>query len=168
MAASDRPDPVDEYQHGLQVLARVDGAAGQNVVAALADVAPDMGREIVAWAFGRIYDRPGLTPQQRQLVTLGALTALGGVDMQLHVHIGAALNVGLTRDEIVEVFLHAVPYVGFARAMNAVLVARDVFEARAPATHPSDPVETISPGSDVAATTDAAAVDAVPIEGAPS
>ncbi|WP_308297613.1 carboxymuconolactone decarboxylase family protein [Tsukamurella paurometabola] len=45
-------------------------------------------------------------------------------------HINAALNVGITRDEVVEALLHTVPYAGFPRAINATLVARDVFAER--------------------------------------
>lgn len=43
---------------------------------------------------------------------------------------GAALNVGLTREEIVEAILHASVYAGFPRALNATFVAREVFAGR--------------------------------------
>ncbi|AHI21447.1 carboxymuconolactone decarboxylase family protein [Corynebacterium vitaeruminis] len=86
-----------------------------------------MGHHIAAFAFGDIYDRPGLDPRSRQLVTLGALTALGGCEAQLKVHIGAALNVGITKEEITEALLHAAVYCGFPRALNATFVAREVF-----------------------------------------
>ncbi|MGI8754663.1 MAG: carboxymuconolactone decarboxylase family protein, partial [Acidimicrobiales bacterium] len=42
----------------------------------LRDIAPDLGRHIIEYGFGDVYSRPGLDPQQRQLVTLGMLTAL--------------------------------------------------------------------------------------------
>ena len=75
-------------------------------------------------------DRPGLDARSRQLVTLGALTALGGCEPQLRVHIGAALNVGITREEIVEALLHSAVYAGFPRALNATFAAREVFAER--------------------------------------
>jgi len=115
---------------GLEVLARIDGDAGRAVLDALADVSPALGHHIAAFAFGDIYDRPGLDPRSRQLVTLGALTALGGCEAQLKVHVGAALNVGLSVEEITEAILHASVYCGFPRALNAMFVARDVFAAR--------------------------------------
>ena len=58
------------------------------------------------------------------------LTALGGCEPQLRIHIGAALNVGLTREEIIEAILHASVYAGFPRALNATFVAREVFAER--------------------------------------
>ncbi|MEU1723122.1 carboxymuconolactone decarboxylase family protein [Actinomadura sp. ATCC 39365] len=118
------------YEHGLEVLRKIDGEAGQRVVDALADVSPEMAHQVVAWAFGEIYDRPGLAPRDRQLVTLGALTALGGCEPQLDVHVNAALNVGLTPDEIIESLLHSAVYCGMPRALNATFAAKKVFAER--------------------------------------
>jgi 4-carboxymuconolactone decarboxylase len=58
------------------------------------------------------------------------LTALGGCEPQLKVHINASLNVGLTRQEIVEALLHAAVYCGFPKALNATFVAKEVFAER--------------------------------------
>ena len=66
----------------------------------------------------------------RQLVTIGVLTALGGCESQLRVHIGAALNVGLTREEIIEAILHSCVYAGFPRSLNAIFAAREAFAER--------------------------------------
>ncbi|PZS18323.1 MAG: 4-carboxymuconolactone decarboxylase [Pseudonocardiales bacterium] len=118
------------YERGARVLAAVDGDAGQRVVDALADVAPALAHHVVAYGFGEVYARPGLTPPQRQLVTLGILTALGGCEPQLEVHVNAALNVGLTAIEIVEAITHAAVYCGFPKALNAIFVAKRVFAER--------------------------------------
>jgi len=120
----------ERYDHGRQVLDAIDGEAGAKVIEALADIAPELGHQVVAWGFGEIYARPGLEPRDRQLVTLGMLTALGGAEPQLDVHINAALNVGLTPRQIVEVFLHSAVYCGFPRAINAVFTAKKVFGER--------------------------------------
>ena len=121
------PENLARRQHGLEVLSTIDGRSGEAVIDAMADINPAMGHHIAAFAFGDIYDRPGLDPRSRQLVTLGVLTALGGCEAQLKVHIGAALNVGLSREEITEAFLHAAVYCGFPRALNATFVAQEVF-----------------------------------------
>jgi 4-carboxymuconolactone decarboxylase len=120
----------EQYEHGLKILKEIDGEAGQKVIAALADVSPELGHQVIAWAFGDIYARPGLPPRDRQLVTLGMLTALGGCEPQLEVHINAALNVGLTPAEIVEALLHSAVYCGMPRALNATFVAKKVFAER--------------------------------------
>ncbi|MEV5747866.1 carboxymuconolactone decarboxylase family protein [Actinoallomurus sp. NPDC052308] len=120
----------EKYEHGLNVLRQIDGEAGQKVVDSLADISPELAHQVVAWGFGEIYARPGLAPRDRQLVTLGMLTALGGAEPQLEVHINAALNVGLTPQEIVEALLHSAGYCGFPRALNATFVAKKVFAER--------------------------------------
>lgn len=118
------------YDRGATVLAAVDGEGGRRVVESLADVAPALAHHVVAYGFGDVYARPGLTPQQRQLVTLGMLTALGGCEPQLEVHVNASLNVGLTAAQIVEALTHAAVYCGFPKALNAVFVAKRVFAER--------------------------------------
>jgi len=126
----DSPESLRRREHGLEVLARIDGRAGSAVIDSLAGISPALGHHVAAFAFGDIYDRPALDPRSRQLVTIGVLTALGGCEPQLKVHIGAALNVGLTREEIVEAILHASVYCGFPRALNATFAAQDVFSDR--------------------------------------
>jgi 4-carboxymuconolactone decarboxylase len=120
----------ERYRRGWERLAEVDGEGGRRVIESLADVAPDLGRYVVEFAFGDVYSRPGLDLRQRQLVTLAALTTLGGCEPQLEVHVNASLNVGLTPAEVVEAIVHCVPYAGFPRALNAVLVAKRVFAER--------------------------------------
>ncbi|MEW2250280.1 carboxymuconolactone decarboxylase family protein [Streptomyces sp. NPDC014776] len=120
----------ERYAQGLEVLKRIDGEAGQRVVDSLADISPELGHQVVAWGFGEIYARPQLAPRDRQLVTLGMLTALGGCEPQLEVHVNAALNVGLTPEQIVEALLHSAGYCGFPRALNATFVAKKVFAER--------------------------------------
>lgn len=118
------------YDRGAQVLAAVDGEGGQRVVDALADIAPALAHHVVSYGFGEVYARPGLTHAQRQLVTLGMLTALGGCEPQLEVHVNASLNVGLTPTEIVEAITHTAVYCGFPKALNAIFVAKRVFAER--------------------------------------
>ncbi|KDN81655.1 carboxymuconolactone decarboxylase family protein [Kitasatospora cheerisanensis] len=126
----DADDRRERFDRGMEVLARIDGEAGERVVAALSDVSPELAHQIAAWGFAEIYSRPQLVPRDRQLVTLGMLTALGGCEPELEVHVNAALNVGLTPQQIVEALLHAAAYCGFPRAINATLAAKRVFAER--------------------------------------
>ncbi|MFB7912241.1 carboxymuconolactone decarboxylase family protein [Kitasatospora sp. NPDC056076] len=120
----------ERFERGMEVLTRVDGEGGQRVVDALADISPELAHQVVAWGFGDVYSRPELAPRDRQLVTLGMLTALGGCEPQLEVHISASLNVGLSPVEITEALLHSAVYCGFPKALNATFVAKKVFGER--------------------------------------
>ncbi|MEV3920724.1 carboxymuconolactone decarboxylase family protein [Actinomadura coerulea] len=120
----------ERHIYGMKVLEQVDGEAGQRIVDSLADVSPELGHQVVAWAFGDMYARPELPARDRQLVTLGVLAALGGCEIELEVHINAALNVGLTATEVAEALLHTAVYAGMPRSINATLVAKKVFGER--------------------------------------
>lgn len=103
---------------------------GERVIAALAPIAPDFGRLLVEFSFGDIYSRPQLDLKAREIATIAALAALGNAQPQLKVHIEAALNVGCTRDEIVEVFMQMAVYAGMPAALNALFAAHEVFTRR--------------------------------------
>ncbi|WP_183728537.1 MULTISPECIES: carboxymuconolactone decarboxylase family protein [Paraburkholderia] len=122
-----RDHKQDRYAQGWQKLKEIDGAAGEKVVAALAPIAPDFGRLLIEFGFGDIYSRPQLDLRAREIATIAALAALGNAQPQLKIHIEAALNVGCTRDEIVEVFMQMALYAGFPAALNALFAAREVF-----------------------------------------
>jgi 4-carboxymuconolactone decarboxylase len=108
-------------------LKRIDGEGGDKVVAALADIAPDFARYLLEFPFGDIYSRPGLDLRAREIATIAALAALGNAAPQLKVHIQAGLNVGLTRDEIVEILMQMAVYAGFPAALNGLFAAKEVF-----------------------------------------
>ncbi|HFK1449088.1 TPA: carboxymuconolactone decarboxylase family protein [Bacillus pacificus] len=120
----------ERYENGWDTLKNIDGNAGTQVIESLQDIAPDLGKYIVEFAFGDIYSRGTLDLKQRQLVTISSLTSQGGCEPQLTVHINAALNVGLSTNEIIESIIHCVPYTGFPRALNAIFVAKQVFQSR--------------------------------------
>ncbi|MEM8849207.1 MAG: carboxymuconolactone decarboxylase family protein [Pseudomonadota bacterium] len=120
-------DLTDRYTRGAARLSEVDGAAGEAVIEALKDIAPDLARYVIEYPFGDVYSRPGLTLKQRQIATIAMLAAMGNAAPQLKVHIHAALNVGVSQAEIVEVFIQVSVYAGFPAAINAVLAAKEVF-----------------------------------------
>lgn len=115
------------YERGMRRLQEVDGSAGEQVIESLADISPDFGRMIIEFGFGNVYSRPGLTLPQRELATIAALTALGNARPQLKVHLAAALNVGLSRTEIIETIIQMAVYAGFPAALNGLLAAKEVF-----------------------------------------
>jgi len=106
------------------------GAGVDSMLDNLAEIAPDLGRFTVEFPYGDIVCRPGLDIRSRQIATVAALTALGNAPVQLNAHISMALNVGCTREEIVEVITQMAVYAGFPAALNGMAVAKEVFSAR--------------------------------------
>ncbi|WP_374362249.1 carboxymuconolactone decarboxylase family protein [Pseudoduganella danionis] len=127
------PASNDRRLRGQQKLAEIDGAAGQKVIDALADIAPDFADYLFEFPFGDIYSRPGLDLRAREIATIAALTAMGNATPQLKVHIEAGLNVGLQREEIVEILMQMAVYAGFPAALNGLFAAKEVFAHYQPA-----------------------------------
>jgi 4-carboxymuconolactone decarboxylase len=82
---------------------------------------------ITRYAWGEVWNRPGLDRRQRSMITLAALTAVRA-EGELELHVRAALRNGLTPEEIAEVLLHTAVYAGVPAANAAFAIARRVLE----------------------------------------
>ena len=120
----------ERYKRGWEKLKEVDGEAGEKVIASLQDIAPDLGRYTIEFPFGDIYTRPDLDLRSREIAVVAALTALGNAAPQLKVHIQGALNVGVTREEVVGIITMMAVYAGFPAALNGMAAAKEVFTER--------------------------------------
>lgn len=81
---------------------------------------------ITRYAWGEVWARPGLPRHTRSLLTLAMMVALNRSD-ELRLHLRAAFNNGVNRDEIKEVLLQTAVYCGVAAANSAFHVAEEVF-----------------------------------------
>jgi 4-carboxymuconolactone decarboxylase len=120
----------ERYQRGWEKLKEIDGEAGEKVIQSLKDIAPDFAAYLIEFPFGDIYSRPGLDLKSREIAVVAALTALGNAAPQLKVHIHGALNVGCTREEVIEVIMQMAVYAGFPAALNGLFAAKEVFSQR--------------------------------------
>ena len=120
-------DERQRYEQGMKVRRAVLGDA--HVDAAQKD-RNEFNEEfqdlITRYAWGEIWTRPGLTRQTRSMITLGMMVALNRSD-ELRMHLRAALNNGVTRDEIKEVLLQTAIYCGVPAANSAFHLAQEVF-----------------------------------------
>ena len=115
------------YERGLAKLREIDGEAGERVLESLEGIAPDFARYLIEFPFGDIYSRPSLDLKSREIAVVAALTALGNSAPQLKVHIQGAINVGVSRAEVVETIMQMAVYAGFPAALNGLSVAKEVF-----------------------------------------
>ncbi|MGZ8460457.1 MAG: carboxymuconolactone decarboxylase family protein [Candidatus Deferrimicrobiaceae bacterium] len=118
------------YRRGLETARNLDEGNAARLDETLKGIAPDLHRFIVEFAFGDILSRPGLPVATREIVTLSALSAMGTAQPQLRVHINAALNVGVPRTQVVELFMQIAVYAGIPAALNALYLAKEVFAER--------------------------------------
>ena len=103
---------------------------GQSVVDRLSQTSPDIARYVIEYPYGDIFCRPGLSDQQRQLAIISALAALGYAQPELQVHIHGALNVGVSREEVIEAMILISVYAGFPASLHGIRAAEAVFAER--------------------------------------
>ncbi|MBU6440487.1 MAG: 4-carboxymuconolactone decarboxylase [Betaproteobacteria bacterium] len=118
---------TQRFERGMAVRTEVLGSA--HVEASMRgadDFSREMQQLVTEYAWGEIWSRPGLARRDRSLLNLAMLTALNRPH-ELRVHLRGALNNGLSKDEIKEVFLQAAVYCGAPAALDSVRVAREVF-----------------------------------------
>ena len=92
------------FEQGIEQLRKIDGIGGENVIKSLEDIAPDVGKYIIEFAFGDIYPRKELNLQEREMITITSLLTAGGCEPQLEVHINGSLNVGIAPEKIYPVY----------------------------------------------------------------
>ncbi|WP_433944741.1 carboxymuconolactone decarboxylase family protein [Paenibacillus sp. SN-8-1] len=119
----------EHYNKGIEVLNEMVGAPGLNAIEAFQKFYPDFADFLVSFGFGEIYSRETLDFKQREMITLTALISQGAFE-QLGFHLNAALNVGMSPKEIVELVIHCAAYVGFPKACSAMGQVMLVFEQR--------------------------------------
>jgi 4-carboxymuconolactone decarboxylase len=90
------------------------------------DIAPHLAEITDRVLFDDVWQRPGLSPRDRSLITVSALIA-GYRQNELPFHLKKALENGVTRDEIIEMITHLAFYSGWPTASTALTIARQVF-----------------------------------------
>ncbi len=118
----------ERYERGVQKFKEIKGEKGEEAIARLKELDPDLARYVIEFPFGDVYSRPGLDLRSREIATIAALITLGNAPLQLKVHIRSALNVGVSRREIIEIIIQMAVYAGFPAALNAIRAAKEVFE----------------------------------------
>jgi len=115
------------YEEGLAVRKAVLGTEHVEKSLRAADEFTRPLQELVTeYCWGEIWTRPGLDRRTRSFLNLAMLTALNRPH-EIKLHVRGALNNGLTKDELMEVFLQSAIYCGVPAALDAMRVAKEVF-----------------------------------------
>lgn len=115
------------FEEGLQVRKEVLGSEYVDKSLAAADDFMMVFQEhVTKYCWGNVWTREGLTRKERSLLNLAMLSSLNrGAELKLHIR--GALNNGVTREEIQEVFLQVAVYAGVPAGLEAFKIAREVF-----------------------------------------
>lgn len=120
---------MSRYEKGKKVIEDIQQRSVEEIFGELEEIAPDLSRFVIEFPYSEIYTRDEVDLKTREICTVAALTVLGTVP-QLKDHINAALNVGNSPTEIVEIIMQMCAYCGFPKAINGVVAAKEVFTER--------------------------------------
>ncbi len=119
----------DLLAKGIEVTRKLWGerAGGQEFPAQ--KLAPEFFMLVAQFCFGMFWARPNLAIRDRSLCTVAQLAALGRTE-ELKAHLHGALNVGIRREELIEVLMQTACYAGVPAAVNALNAAADVLQPK--------------------------------------
>ena len=86
----------------------------------------DLQKLITEYAWGEVWNKKSLTDKERSLINLGMIAALNRPH-ELKLHIKGALNNGLTKEQIKDVFLQVTVYCGAPAGIDSMKISREVF-----------------------------------------
>jgi 4-carboxymuconolactone decarboxylase len=115
---------------GLATMDKTSKGAGERVINSLASISPDISDFIINFAYGDVFSREILSSKCKEISAIAGMCATSTMRPQLKVHIKAGLNVGLTKEEIIEVLSQMSVYAGFPAALNGLFAAKEVFDER--------------------------------------
>jgi 4-carboxymuconolactone decarboxylase len=127
---SNEQSTTGRYETGAKELSELDNKQVERLEFAYKDFCPDFVKLILEFGYADIYARNNLSKKYRQIATIAALTALGNAQPQLKFHINAALNIGLSIDEVKEIMLLMTVYAGFPAAINGTMILKEVVNER--------------------------------------
>jgi 4-carboxymuconolactone decarboxylase len=120
-----------EYQAGRDLLDRLHGGqAGEQLVSSLQEICPDFATMTIEWALTGIMGRAGLDLVTREFLLIASCVTLGHAMPQLNAHIEAALKLGASKEQVLEVILQMLFYAGGAATSNALRSAQTVFDQK--------------------------------------
>lgn len=118
----------ERYQQGMEVRRAVLGDAHVNrTLDNLSPLNEEFQNFITRYAWGDTWTRPGLSRHTRSMITIAMLIALNR-EAELKMHLRAAFNNGVTRDELKELIMHSALYCGLPAANATLHLAQQVFD----------------------------------------
>ncbi|HLB94140.1 MAG TPA: carboxymuconolactone decarboxylase family protein [Candidatus Babeliales bacterium] len=120
----------DKNKRGMQRFQEILGQDALATISRFQKISPDFANYIINFGYAELYSRGVLSDKSLEIIAVSSLISQGNFGTALKAHIGGMLNVGWTEQEIMEVIVVLIGYVGFPTTVEAIKVAHEVFETR--------------------------------------
>ncbi|MAZ39960.1 MAG: 4-carboxymuconolactone decarboxylase [Legionellales bacterium] len=115
-------------QQGKQRIVEILGNNADAIIDNFQTISPDFAKYVVDFAYGDLYSRSGLTDKSREIAVVSSLIGQGKTGLPLHAHFLGMLNVGWTKEEIIELIIFLIGCVGFPSCVEALGTLKEVLE----------------------------------------
>jgi len=123
----------ERYLRGVNIVQQLAAGTLEEFLASrVAELAPDFARMAIEFSFGDLYARDELQLRDREIVAVSSLAVLGDAGPQLRIHVRAALQLGVSKCEIIEILMQTAVYAGFPAALNALSSCHDLLTDERP------------------------------------
>jgi len=119
---------MNAHERGKQRIKEVVGSNADDVIKALETISPDYAKYAIDFGYGDLYARPNFTDKSRELAAVACLIGQGNTGVPLKTHLRGMLNVGWKKEEVCELLIFLIGYIGFPSTVEAIGVFKQVLE----------------------------------------
>lgn len=119
---------MNKNEIGKQRIKEIIGEKSDDIVKMFESVSPDFANYVVDFAYGDLYTRKGFTDKYRELAAVSCLIGQGNTGLPLKAHLNGMLNVGWTKEEVIELLIFLVGYAGFPPCVEAMMALKQIIE----------------------------------------
>lgn len=125
---------MNKKEIGLQRAKDILGSKVDNIISSFAKTSPDFAKYVVEYGYADLYTREGFSDKNRELAVVACLIGQGNTGLPLKAHMNGMLNVGWSKDEIVETLILLTGFAGFPSCVDALLTLQTVLDERSAST----------------------------------
>jgi 4-carboxymuconolactone decarboxylase len=123
----------ERYLRGVDIAQKLAaGSLEEFLTSRVAELAPDFARMAIEFSFGDLYAREALDLKEREIIAIASLSVLSDTGPHLRNHVRAAIGLGVTKGEIIEILMQTALYAGFPAALNALASCHDLLTDERP------------------------------------
>jgi len=123
----------ERYLRGVDIAQQLAaGSLEEFLTSRVAELAPDFARMAIEFSFGDLYARDALDLRSREIVAIASLAVLGDTGPHLRIHVRAAIELGMSKCEIIEILMQTAVYAGFPAALNTLSSCHDLLTDERP------------------------------------
>ena len=119
---------MNKHEIGKQRIKEILGPDSEKIISHFESVSPDFANYVVDFAYGDLYTRQNFTDKNRELAAVSCLIARGNTGLPLKSHLKVMLNVGWKKEEIIELIIFLIGYIGFPSCVDAIGTFKQVLE----------------------------------------